>query len=269
MTGIKVAVWDADGVLFPYELYPMDPIKFFNDISAEIVQRLFWERRGEEIERQDAFDYSISSLDRLGHSMAFLYEEHDFSPHEVHAMFMAESLARLEQDHPDFFRACPYLGYEFEKLSIERPALQNVVLTHGCEHNWVRPLSESLGYARYIDRVFGFSAIDFKLKSSGPDAFLIVAKALNVEPHEMVMIEDTIANLLPAKALGMKTVFITGGDETKWKPEYAAFVDAVFERPADFLKAWREKGDALFPDERRSSIFVPRQPAIVTSLTPS
>ena len=47
-----------------------------------------------------------------------------------------------------------------------------------------------------------------------PEGFLRAARALGVEPHEVLVLEDSLAGVRAAKAAGMRCVAVTGTHDT-------------------------------------------------------
>lgn len=268
MTQVKAIIWDFDGVLLPYHIYPehLDITEIHLQAVSLAIQDVARDE-GMMIDVGEARQLGLDSYNTYGEGVTAAYKKYRLDRGNVHRAFH-DNLYRIAVEDgwkPD---SCAALKEELRHYAEERGG-RHAVLTHACASNWVEPHLDSLGYRAHINHVVDLEAASFCPKGHGPEPFQKMALDLSCAFDEMVMVEDSIRNLKHAKALGMKTVLINWGCDDKYSPDYAAFVDVVFSCPEDFCKAFREKGDALFPDERRSSIFVPRQPAIVTSLTPS
>ena len=91
--------------------------------------------------------------------------------------------------------------------------VQLIAFSNGPRNYVIRVLQE-LGLWDTIFTATTLFAVDDVLPYCKPEkeAFkLIFTKlGLNVLPHECIMIEDSMKNIRSAKALGMKTVFVTG-----------------------------------------------------------
>ena len=65
----------------------------------------------------------------------------------------------------------------------------------------------ALGVRRRFSRVFDFVGMGYKQKPD-PAAYRHVLAALGVEGPACLLVEDGLANLIPAKTLGMTTVWV-------------------------------------------------------------
>ncbi|CAA9227529.1 MAG: hypothetical protein AVDCRST_MAG26-818 [uncultured Chloroflexia bacterium] len=66
---------------------------------------------------------------------------------------------------------------------------------------------EVLGIAHHFERIFDLRFFDFVAKPN-PAAYARVLDEMGLAGHETMLLEDTIANLRPAKALRMTTILI-------------------------------------------------------------
>ncbi|HEX7588437.1 MAG TPA: pyrimidine 5'-nucleotidase [Anaerolineae bacterium] len=71
-----------------------------------------------------------------------------------------------------------------------------------------------LGVSPHFNEIFDINYIGYESKPA-PSAYDKVAQALPVPAHECLMIDDTARNLVPAKALGMQTVWLDGNDNPR------------------------------------------------------
>jgi putative hydrolase of the HAD superfamily len=77
-----------------------------------------------------------------------------------------------------------------------------------------RNVLRALGVGPYFSEIFDINFIGYESKPA-PSAYDRVAQALPVLAHECLMIDDTARNLVPAKALGMQTVWLDGNDNPR------------------------------------------------------
>ena len=77
-----------------------------------------------------------------------------------------------------------------------------------------RNVLRTLGVGQYFNEIFDINFIGYESKPA-PSAYDRVAAALPVRAEECVMIDDTVRNLAPAKALGMQTVWLCGNDASR------------------------------------------------------
>jgi putative hydrolase of the HAD superfamily len=80
--------------------------------------------------------------------------------------------------------------------------------------NYARNVLRALGVDKYFGDVFDINFIGYESKPT-PSAYAKVATALPVRAEECLMIDDTARNLVPAKKLGMQTVWLDGNDNPR------------------------------------------------------
>lgn len=80
--------------------------------------------------------------------------------------------------------------------------------------NYARNVLGALGIEKHFTEIYDINFIAYESKPA-PAAYVKVAAALPVRTVECVMIDDTARNLVPAKALGMQTVWLDGNDNPR------------------------------------------------------
>jgi len=95
--------------------------------------------------------------------------------------------------------------------------------------NWVKALLESTGLDGCFDIAVSSTAVENG--KPAPDIFLYTAKMLRVEPSQCVVLEDSRAGVLAAKAAGMYTIQVRAAS-TALPPLPEA--NLVLERLSDF-----------------------------------
>jgi sugar-phosphatase len=73
----------------------------------------------------------------------------------------------------------------------------------------IERLLEKLGVAHLVDRRARIGGDDVRNGKPDPEGFLLAARALNVEPDEALVFEDSRAGLVAARAAGMRSMFVT------------------------------------------------------------
>jgi putative hydrolase of the HAD superfamily len=95
---------------------------------------------------------------------------------------------------------------------------------------------ERIGIAHHFDDIFDIAAADYIPKPS-PAGYETLLRLHGVEGETACMIEDLAVNLEPAKALGMKTVWLKG--EIDWaQPQAGDTVPAYIDHVAGDLGEW-------------------------------
>jgi putative hydrolase of the HAD superfamily len=93
------------------------------------------------------------------------------------------------------------------------------VLTNGCRNHAARVL-DRLGLGSVIDDVWDIRAMSFKPKPD-PTAYETLIAHAKLDPRKAAMFEDLARNLVPARALGMTTVWLNNGSAwSKQGPEF-------------------------------------------------
>jgi putative hydrolase of the HAD superfamily len=111
---------------------------------------------------------------------------------------------------------------------LERLPLRKIIFTNADAPHARRVLAR-LGIERHFERIIDIHSLEFVNK---PDerAYQRALSLLGARADECVFVEDTLINLLPARALGMRTVLVTDARED-------GDVDYRIGRPADLEAA--------------------------------
>jgi putative hydrolase of the HAD superfamily len=103
---------------------------------------------------------------------------------------------------------------------IERLPGRRIIFTNGGGGHPERVL-ESLGLAGCFDAIFDIEAAHLAPKPQ-PESYERLIKATAIEPRSAVLIEDTLRNLEPARALGFTTVLV-GDVHPEPRPPYVDY----------------------------------------------
>ena len=143
---------------------------------------------------------------RYGATLAGLVRHHGVDPrHFLRETHRFENLARLMV----FDRA---LGPMLRKLSGRKIVFSNAPLAYA------NGVLDIMGIHRHFDSIWSIERLRFQQKPRLA-GFHRLLKRERLRPGQCVMIEDSAANLLPARQLGMKTVLISPA------PRIPAWVD--------------------------------------------
>jgi len=88
--------------------------------------------------------------------------------------------------------------------------LPKVVWTNGSRPHALRVL-DSLGITHHISMLIDVRDMGF-ISKPAPEAYAILMERLEVDPSNCILVEDSVRNLIPAKAMGMHTVLVGGAD---------------------------------------------------------
>jgi putative hydrolase of the HAD superfamily len=95
--------------------------------------------------------------------------------------------------------------------ALDRLPGRKFVFTNGDEA-YARRVLDKLGLANAFDGLHDIHAMDYVPKPD-PRAYALMCERHAIDPARAAMIEDMARNLVPAKALGMVTVWIDNGSE--------------------------------------------------------
>lgn len=100
-----------------------------------------------------------------------------------------------------------------------------VVLT-SAHKSWALPVLRHIGLDHLFPstHIIAYNDTDGALKSGSEKPFRMAAEALSAKPEQLIMVEDTPANLVIARDLGMTTVLVTHGAQMKEKPSAVDFI---------------------------------------------
>ncbi|MDA5192948.1 pyrimidine 5'-nucleotidase [Govanella unica] len=123
-----------------------------------------------------------------------------------HALDPAEFLAYVHDIDVSPVDPNPRLGKALAGL-----AGRKIIFTNGSVAHAERVL-DRLGVRDAFSGIYDICAASY-LPKPRPEPYAGMLVAHDIDPTRAVMVEDIIRNLEPAAALGMETVWVTGGDE--------------------------------------------------------
>jgi putative hydrolase of the HAD superfamily len=189
---IKYILFDLDDTLYPTSAGLMNEIsqRMSEYMVAQIgispadvdrVRREYWARYGTTLRGL--------YIERHIDAQAFLDYVHDVDLHQ-------------------YLRPDPRLDATLAALPQQKSIFTNAPANHA------RNVLRALGVNKYFGDIFDINFIGYESKPT-PSAYVQVANALPVRAEECLMIDDTARNLVPAKKLGMQTVWLDGNDNPR------------------------------------------------------
>lgn len=133
-----------------------------------------------------------------GTTLAGLMANHGVQPREFLNYVHDIDLARLSAD--------PRLVAALDRLPGRK-----FVFTNGDE-TYARRVLDRLGLANAFDGLHDIHAMDYVPKPD-PGAYARMCERHAIDPRRALMVDDMARNLVPAKALGMVTVWVDNGSE--------------------------------------------------------
>jgi putative hydrolase of the HAD superfamily len=145
-----------------------------------------------------------------GTTLAGLMKEHGVQPREFLDYVHDIDMARLTAD--------PRVVAALDKLPGRK-----LVFTNGDE-SYARRVLDRLGLANAFDAVHDIHAMDYVPKPA-PQSYAAMCERYAIDPKRALFAEDMARNLVPAKKLGMTTVWVDNGSEQASHDADPAFID--------------------------------------------
>ncbi|MEW5718347.1 MAG: pyrimidine 5'-nucleotidase [Chloroflexota bacterium] len=186
---IKYILFDLDDTLYPTSAGMMQEISV--RMSAWMIARLGVPADDVDRQRQDYWA-------RYGTTLRGLYIERRIDPQDfldyVHDI-------RIEK----YLRADARLDAMLARLPQTKAIFTNAPA------DYARRVLRALDVEKHFAEIFDINFIAYQSKPA-QTAYEQVVAALPVRAEECLIVEDTARNLVPAKKLGMKTVWLDGGN---------------------------------------------------------
>jgi putative hydrolase of the HAD superfamily len=205
-------IFDLDNSLYPpsCDLFALIDIRM-----GEFIQRLLG--CGPEEARRVQKAHFVEH----GTTLAGLMREHGVDPHEFLDFVHDIDLARLAAD--------PALVAALDRLPGRK-----FIFTNADEGHATRVL-DRLGLGNAFDGLHDIHAMQYVPKPN-PPAYAALCVRHAIDPKRALFVDDMARNLVPAKALGMVTVWLDNGSEKGGHDSDAASIDYV----ASSLGEWFE-----------------------------
>src|SRR5512135_297321 len=187
---IKYLIFDLDETLYPRDAGLMQEIGL--RINRYLIERLHLSETDAKILRQRYFQQYGTALRGL------IVEWPDPDPEDYLEFVHDIQLAK-------YISPNPALEAMLRSIDLAKVVFTNATLEHA------QKVLALLGLSDRFTRIIDIRALDFISK---PDrrAYEAVLALLQAKPDECIFVEDSARNLLPAKALGMKTILVDSED---------------------------------------------------------
>lgn len=182
-------IFDLDNTLYPADCGVFAQI---DRRMTEFVAELF------KVSGEDARTIQKTYYREHGTTLNGLMRLHDVDPEDYLAYVHNVDLSPLIPE--------PLLDVALARLNGRR-----FIFTNGCRHHATRVL-ERLNLAHRFDGLWDIRSIGFRPKPD-PFAYESVLAGAAVSPEQAAMFDDAARNLVPARSLGMTTVWINTHSE--------------------------------------------------------
>lgn len=199
-------LFDIDNTMYPKNSGVMEAIS--RRISAYMVERL-------GMDRAQVRKLRPRYWKEYGTTLRGLYVESGIDPEAYLSYVHDFSVGEMLAPNPELDRVLGSLPW------------RKVILTSASSEHAHRVLT-ALGVRQHFERLFGIRDTGYVCKPH-PSAYRSVLDALNISAELSIMLDDSIANLRAAGALGMTTVLV-GPDHDE---DGADFVIRRIEEAAD------------------------------------
>lgn len=200
MAAEPLFIFDLDNTLYPPE------VNLWRIVDARI-ERFVQERL--EVDPDDARKIRKDFLREFGTTLRGLMRYHDVSPAEYLEYVHDVPIPEIVHPRPGLRRMLSGLPGSC------------VVFTNGSD-SYARRVLAALGVLDLMDGIYGIEFMEYIAKPS-PYPYTKLLRATGVRAEASLFCEDVRENLLPARELGMFTVWVGGREETS--PAHAVVGD--------------------------------------------
>lgn len=186
---IESWIFDLDNTLYPARV---DLFALIDEKMGQYIQRLL------DVDSAEARRVQKRYFVDHGTTLAGLMAHEGVDPHHFLNFVHDIDMGRLAPD--------PELNAALAKLPGRK-----LIFTNG-DADYAGRVLAGLGLADAFDGLFDIHGARYRPKPH-PDAYEDMCSALDVEPQRALFVEDMARNLKPAKAIGMKTVWVNNGSE--------------------------------------------------------
>ncbi len=201
LSHVRYWIFDLDNSLYPASanLFQLIDIRM-----GEYIQQLLG------CDAEEARRVQKRHFHEHGTTLAGLIANHGVDPNEFLDYVHDIDLARISAD-PALVRAIDALPGE------------KYVFTNG-DAAYASRVLDKLGLANLWDGLHDIHAMSYVPKPN-PASYSAMCERWRIEPAHALFVEDMARNLIPAKALGMTTVWVDNGSEQAGRGADPAFID--------------------------------------------
>jgi putative hydrolase of the HAD superfamily len=208
---IRDWIFDLDNCLYPASAGLFDLI---DERMGAYIQRLL------SCDAVEARRVQKHHFHTHGTTLAGLMKEHEVDPHHFLEDVHAIPLDRVQPDQR--------LASALQRLPGRR-----FVFTNGDEP-YARRVLDAIGLGDGFDDLHDIHASSYKPKPD-PYGYELLCERFGIDASQALLVDDMAANLKPAKAIGMTTVWVDNGSE-RGTHGLGDFVDERIESVTDWLE---------------------------------
>jgi putative hydrolase of the HAD superfamily len=206
-------IFDLDNCLYPAST---GLFALIDERMGAYIQRLL------DCDRDEAKRVQKAHFHEHGTTLAGLMKNHEIDPSDFLDDVHAIPLDRVQCDER--------LGAALARLPGRR-----FVFTNG-DAPYARRVLEAIGVGAHFDELHDIHASELRPKPD-PHGYALLCERFGIDPARALLVDDMAANLKPAKALGMTTVWVDNGSERGSHGADDRFIDHRIGDVADWLES--------------------------------
>ena len=218
-THVRDWIFDLDNCLYPAST---GLFSLIDERMGAYIQRLL------QCDAIEARRVQKAHFHAHGTTLAGLMKEHGIDPHDFLCDVHDIPLDRVRAD---------------ERLARVLPRLpgRRFVFTNG-DAPYARRVLEAIGVHDHFHDLHDIHASELRPKPD-PHAYALLCDRLGIDPAHALFVEDMAANLKPAKAIGMTTVWVDNGSERGNHAADPSFIDHRITDVGEWLESILELED--------------------------
>ncbi len=205
-------IFDLDNSLYPASC---DLFALIDERMTNFVEQLHG------CDREEARRVQKAHFHQHGTTLAGLIGSHGVDPHEFLRYVHDIPLDRLSRDDRLVAGVAQLPGRKW-------------VFTNG-DRDYAGRVLGALGLEGAFDGLFDIHALEYVPKPD-PRGYRLLCDRFGIEPAKALFVEDMARNLVPAKALGMTTVWVDNGSEAAERDADWAAVDYTVRDVGEWLE---------------------------------
>jgi len=210
-THIRDWIFDLDNCLYPAST---GLFALIDERMTAYIERLL------DVGPEEARRVQKHHFHTHGTTLAGLIREHEVDPHHFLEDVHDVPLARVKGD---------------DRLARLLPRLpgRRFVFTNG-DAPYARRVLQAIGVNEHFHEIHDIHASSYRAKPD-PHGYALLCERLGIDPVHALLVDDMARNLVPAKELGMTTVWVDNGSERGDDGYDAAMIDYRITYVADWL----------------------------------
>jgi len=209
---IRDWIFDLDNCLYPAS---SNLFELIDERMTAYIERLL------DIGPEEARRVQKQHFHTHGTTLAGLMKEHEVDPHHFLVDVHDVPLDRVRGD---------------SRLAQLLPRLpgRRFVFTNG-DATYARRVLEAIGVHEHLEDLHDIHASSYRAKPD-PHGYALLCERFGIDPAEALLVDDMARNLVPAKQLGMTTVWVDNGSERGDDGYDAAMIDHRITDVAEWLE---------------------------------